>query len=1231
MSTKRTWTPAQTSAMEARGRTLLVSAAAGSGKTATLTERIIRRITDSEHPAELSRMLIVTFTKTAAAELKQRISDAIAERIALDPANKHLQKQLLQLGSSHIHTIDAFCLQPVKDNFAEMGMPASFRIADDAELLPLSERIFGELIDEFYLKYAPDEQNENLFSLLENNVFADLCDSLTPSKNDASLTQTFRTLYNKLLNFTAGLERLKTQAQRLDAQASGDFLASDHGKILKEWMLLFCASSIRFFKDALAIISQSPEATKAYYNGFDSELTFLVSLEGLLKQGSYQDVQQHLRKYELGKLTGLTNAAPIYAELRESKNAIAKIIRSFRDIYFKDDTDTISQEMRTLSQYCAVLYDFLKAYDERIGEEKLRRGICDFTDNRRKLLRMLMDDKGEPTPLCLSYLENFDEVYIDEYQDVDEVQDTIFRLIGGNHRFMVGDIKQSIYGFRGTDPSVFAGYRNRLTPLSQGEDMNGNSIFMSNNFRCDESVIRVTNAVCSHIFSACPDSIGYLPEDDLVFSKKKPSDDYVSPPVHIALIESLPRGSNKDGLVENPEAVYVANQIAKLLRSGARKANGELIRPQDIAILSRGGTLFGEYIAALSSMGIPTGCAELEKVRATRDMLHGPDMIYLLNLLRVINNPDNDIPLSEILRGDFPAMTLDEVIILRQNGEKHGSLFSALESYERTKPCDATLLQKVNAFLAWLAKYRSLSMTLSAEGLLRVLKQDKRVGCRQTKAFTYLYDSARTCRVAPFVGLYTFLSYVENKILTSKNAPADEDVQIEGGTVKLMTIHKSKGLEFPVCFVVGCGQAFKDKDAEKDLLFDKSSGIATKFYDRSEQRKHETLLRCTSAIAIKSQTREDEMRILYVAMTRARERLYLIGYDGNDKNFAGGDRYEALTCNDCMTWIKAGLAVHEEVAPFYELVRISEADITPDEVLPPIQELADKHEEDPLAAHYKDIANKVKSPSRMEALVRSVPTKVPASQMSDKLLDECVFVTSNLSTDNKDDLPVSDRDGSFCHVATIENVKRAVRLMTQSQDNNEFELLLKANARPTSAEKGTATHLFLQHCDWQRVKTHGLEEEISRLAEEGFITPRVCQILDRKQLTAFFDSQFIQLAMSAKRIQRELKFQRFVPLRDLTDDVEFAQALGDKTLYVRGSIDLVCHFADGRMVLCDYKTDRLTDDELTDRNLLAAHLKEKHGAQLRQYAVAMEELYSKRPDSIYIFSLPLGEAVEIDL
>ena len=1272
----RNWTSAQTAAMETQGRTLLISAAAGSGKTATLTERIIRRLTDPEHPAELSRLLIVTFTRAAAAELKERIAGALSEAIRRDPGNRHLQRQLLGLSSAYISTIDAFVREPVKANFAELGLPAATRIADEAELAPLRERVMGDLMEEFYHTYATEPTGE-LFSLLAGNAFADLCDSLTPSKNDEALMPTFLSLYERLLSFPAALERLRAEADALDAQADGDFFASDHGVLLREWLSDFCVSAQETLSAALNDIRADEAAAKAYDKAFSSDLAFV---QRLASAAGYAEAHALLATYKNERLGALRGASEKMAAHKEARADLVKAIKAMGKDYFTDTPGAVARQMRETAVMCRVLYDFLTAYDRRILAEKQARGISDFTDNRRYLLRLLREANGNPTALAIDFAAQFDEVYIDEYQDVDEMQDEIFRIVGGNHRFMVGDIKQSIYGFRGADPSVFARYRRELTPLTPGasesQSPNGNSIFMSENFRCDESIIRVTNAVCGHILRACPASVGYGTSDDLGFAKALPTVDYKSPRVEVTVLTKPPkedgetaemaetaRPADSDGDSSTGamvEAMYVANEIARLLRSGTSLANGEPIRPKDIVILMRATTSLATYREALTAMGIPTGSDELDAREAGRDILHGSDMMYWVNLLRVIDNPDADIPLSEILRAPFPGLSLEEVLSVRraERSEVEGySLYECLETYAASEDAEPATVRKVVDFMAWIEHYRALCETQPADGLLRLLARDDKCACRATDAYRYLYESARTCQTSTFVSLYSFLRYFEKKLLTTKNASLTAGAEDEWGHVSLMTIHKSKGLEFPVCFVVRCGQAFSRQSMTQDLIFEKRTGVSMKLYRREahvsaeacmggelpavdrvprEQVKVDTTLRAVGALAIKLTEREEEMRVLYVAMTRARERLYIVG-QGTEQaiHLREGDRFATLSCSSYLSWVLAGLDAHPEVEEFCRVQFVSTADVHRGEKLIITRAASTTGGElNDTAARYRRILTEYSQPTEQEIWLSRVPTKVPASRMNPRLLDECVFYDTDLPADDGGKLPDGDlvAGGTYCDAQTLAAIRESLRLMSRAEgDVNEFELLLGENRRPTASERGTAAHLFLQYCDYERVLSHGLEEEIARLFERGFLNARTVQILDRTMISAFFESSFFAHVREAMHVERELKFHRFVPLAELTSRAELSTALGNRTLYVQGSIDLFCEFPDGHIELCDYKTDHIYPEERDNPALLVARMTERHGEQLRQYAAAIGEMYGKRPTKVYVYSLPLGEALEIPI
>ena len=1117
----------------------------------------------------------------------------------------------------------------------------------------------GELIDEFYVKYADEKRDPTPFSLLWRNPFADLCDSLTPSKNDADLIPTLLHLYDRLLSFPEELSRLHTQARELADGAKGDFFASAHGRILSEWVSQFAASAIETLETALDDVNADPAAAKAYGPAFTSDLDFCYALS---RAKTYGEAFELVNTYSNGRLGALRGADPRMIAHKEARTAIVDEIKALKKTYFADPPAAVALQMEATSVMCEVLYALLSEYDRRILAEKKQRGICDFTDNRRYLLSMLRGEDGSPGPMALDFRRRFDEVYIDEYQDVDEMQDEIFRLVGGDHRFMVGDIKQSIYGFRGADPSVFARYRRELPQLdphdgpSETADLAGSSIFMSENFRCDEAVIRVTNAVCGHILRACPASVGYRESDDLVLGKRPPAEGYISPRVKVGVLVKPPKTSSDededtgtsadtpahgsaDRSALDPEATYVANEIADLLRNQTPKADGRPILPKDIVILMRSRTAMASYVQALTAMGIPTGAEELEAAEAGKDILHGSDMAYLVNLLRVIDNPDQDIPLSEVLRAPFPGLDLEELILVRNVGDRatqSRSLYAGVEAYHTLADANPALSDKLAAFMTWLEHYRRLTATLPVDRLLRLLKRDDRCFCRDTAAFHYLYESARTCRTSAFLSLYAFLRYFESKLATTKNVTVAEG-DGDGGHVSIMTIHKSKGLEFPVCFVVRCGQTFNPGSYTSDLIFEKRAGIAMKLYTRRDgeegrdQAKSDTTLRAVSALAVKLAEREEEMRVLYVAMTRARERLYLIG-TGNDKSvsFREGDRFATLSCNSYLKWILGGIAAHPEVANHLEVDYALTVNVTPGEALEPAafqgENPADTRE---LTARYAAILQDRETPTRLDEALRRIPTKVPASRMTEGMLDACVFFETDRDPEDGK-LPDADRGETWCDPQSIQAIRHALTLMATATDN-EFELLLNRSRRPTAAERGTVTHLFLQYCDYRRVQKDGLEAEITRLVELGFLHQRAAEVLDRPMLTAFFESKFFARMGEAAFIERELRFSRFVPLSTLTSDPDLSDALGERTLFVQGSIDLLCHFPDGHLELCDYKTDHITDAERRDPALLAARMTKAHRDQLRQYADAVEEAYGKRPAKAYIFSLPLGEAVEIQL
>ena len=581
---KREWTKAQSAAIETTDKDLLVSAAAGSGKTATLTERIIRSITKKEAPSDISKMLVVTFTRAAASELRQKIFKAVSEALAADPTNDYLASQLIKLENANICTIDSFYFDILRENASSLGLVQNMRIADTSESAILARQIMDETVTDFYNT--------------DTERFSRFAESFVNVRGMSRLPEILLDLYSNISSYPEGIEFLRSSAEQCFAGADGDFFECSFGKVLKRETVNKTKYFIAQLEDIVDEMSLDEELEKKYLPSFAYDLSFckdlLISLEG---ENGYSAARAQLGSYSPIKLKSLSNATEFSLFAKDTRTKITKEITALSKKAFGLSSDAICEAMRETARITLVLHETLESFERRLLDEKMQRSMFDFDDIRRFVMKLLVDEKGEPTETARNISERYTDIYIDEYQDVDRVQDMIFRSISkGNNRFMVGDIKQSIYGFRGAEPDVFADYRRRF-PLHESDkakDSANEVIFMSNNFRCDENIILFTNRVCSYLFGLCAESIGYSAEDDLVFSKKKPSDDYVSQKVRIAvMVPPEDEDSDYKSSAENnreAEALYIASEISRLLAKG-KKADGTRIEASDIAIMFRSGNM----------------------------------------------------------------------------------------------------------------------------------------------------------------------------------------------------------------------------------------------------------------------------------------------------------------------------------------------------------------------------------------------------------------------------------------------------------------------------------------------------------------------------------------------------------------------------------------------------------------------------------------------------------------
>ena len=1203
---EKKWTPAQRAAIDTRDRTLLVSAAAGSGKTATLTERIIRSLTDPESPASIEDMLIVTYTRAAASELRSRIFKALSDALANNPSNRHLGEQLMKLGSARICTIDSFYLELVRSNFSRLGLSPSFRVADTEEIEVLSQALMNETIHHFY-------ENDPEFPL-----FAECFCGI---RSHDALIPVLLKLDSDCASFPEGISFIKSSAEQTEAEADCDFFATRFGSVIRKNVADFARHLCDVFSHAVEHILSVEEYQRVYLPTFSYMLTFSKSLLEIMEKSdcAYAEAQELLNSYDMPGIAGrlkkgvaTTDDLAFYKKLRTN---LDKKILALRDHTFAKSPAVIARTMHDTAHHAFKIYEVLTDYEARMAKEKKERNFLHFSDIHHQTLRLLLNEDGTPTDIARTYAQTFSHIYIDEYQDVDRVQDTIFRAISRpDNRFMVGDIKQSIYSFRGAEPRVFAEYREAFPPYGACPTSTSETIFMSNNFRCDQTVIDFTNAVCSYLFRFCADSIGYCSEDDLVFSKSLPSENYCAPPVQVSVILPPEKESTKSTDEEavdieeegynklKAEGEYIAEEIARLIRH-EKKADGTPILPGDIAILSRSRKIHPYVADALKARGIASSSSGKDRY------FEDPDVLMMLCLLNSIDNPHRDIPMAGALRSPIFGFSLDDLVRLRHAANPALSLYDAVLLGTKL---ETPLGERCRLFTQTLDAWRDRAASLPVDRLLQEIFDSELFLasglCTQPDDgrggnLLLLYDYARSFVGSSFKGLYEFIEFI-NIMMEDGRKLETPPVSVTPDCVSMMTVHQSKGLEFPVCFVCATGGEFNKPEERESLLFDYPLGIAMKLADGTGFGRINTPMREAILKNCSQKSAEEEMRILYVALTRARERLYVTGTASNQENLlttaeSGAkipSRYVLLQRKSYLEWIMTALCASKDKALPYNLSFICASDLnvstcemedktaddTPLSILPDEALLSSLREQYAFSYPYADLYR--------------IPAKLSVSRLSPDVLDEA---------------------------------DTAVDLVSSKLDKTPDFFKTGQIAKHTAAERGTATHLFLQFCDFSYAAHHGVRKEFDRLNEKKFLPPDADKLIQFSELERFFAHPLLDEILSARRVIREQRFNISLSPEGFTQDAEFLEKIRGEHLAVQGVIDLILEDENGRLCLYDYKTDRLSAEELADPTLATAHMNDRHGLQLSYYARAAEELFGRPCDRIAIYSTHAAELFDI--
>ena len=1227
----RTWTERQTDAMNTRDRTLLVSAAAGSGKTATLTERIIRSILDEDDPININEMLIVTFTKAATGELRDRISGAIKSALAASGADPRLEAQLHLLPSAKISTIDSFCSAILKNNCERVGVDPGYRILDPAEAELLAEGIldgmFAEIYEDRLTEVATAEE-----------IFA-LADCLTDTRSQGDLAAIIRMFYDTTKDLEEGVGKIRQLVEEYNTEHFTSVEETRLGKYAMSAVRDYAEHHLREIEECLR------EHIEDGSSGLEKKIRVLEGdrdyLRSVLRAERYNELREIVKGRVHPSTPSVGSCAPHlrYATALRSalKDDTKAIIANFLDYSEEEWRATYDGLYRMLS----VLVRLLEHFHSLFEAEKLRLSALEYSDVTRYTYMCLWQG-GERTDVAISESSHYRAVYVDEYQGVNALQHKIFEAISTpTNRFMVGDIKQSIYGFRGADPTIFAKLKTTLPTLGDDGDYPGATIFMSENFRCDRGIIDFVNEIFDRLFLVLRESIGYLPEDRLIF--KKPNDG-AEPEYKRAEICLLPYRIDKSGLEEeteeDPAPILVAEKIRELLATGTLN-DGRPITPGDVAIIMRNAHgKDSKYAAALERLGIPVAISD------TESFFMNSDILLVMSILEAIDNPRRDIYLAAAMCSPVFGFNADDLVRITAAGEP--TLYDGLLRYARENP-DA---ERERGLLARLSRYRTLSEGMPAHVLInRIYKETgllalaaKRGGRDELIRFM---EHARQYEGSSYNGLYNFLSYVRG-IVDRQNSFDKREANLSGDEVKIITAHSSKGLEFPVVFFVGSDQAMKRRGDGERLIYDNRFGLAMNLRTPSGLSLVSGPAKPILAHYKLRQRIEEEARVLYVILTRARERLYVVG-----KARCGYEKYSeniSAAHNNLSRHRVYGMASYTDMITFSS----GHGFMTPDEFLPKMSD------------ELRELLCPTPKDEDREDGGFVLPESMPEELAFGEDGSDNVFASVKLPDDGVrvEGYGEEKQEKRLCEIlldrftykypyadyTTLPKKLSVSKLYPEILDPRDEETVLlegidgederitkmgilprfaTASDPTESARRGIATHLLFQFCNLEGLRDMGARAELLRLKEENYLSDEDAERVRIREVEAFRSSNLFSEMLNAVRIWRELRFNTLLPASMLTSDGERRAGLGDARVLVQGVIDCLYEDKNGDLHLVDYKTDRLTREEREDPDLAEKRLRDAHSLQLSYYSEAVLRMFGKRPVTVEVYSLQLGRCVDV--
>lgn len=1174
---ERKWTSEQKDAIEARGGTLLVNAAAGSGKTAVLVERVIQRLLDPVDGCDADRLLVVTFTKAAAAEMRERISSAISERLAARPDDARLLRQQMLLPCASICTIDSFCNDLVREHFHLLDLPPDYRILDAGELALLRGEAIDTVFEAFYQENDP--------------AFTELLELVRKGRDDAELSDTVCRLYD----YTQAYPFPEEWIANARALCRADLPEQENPWMeeIRDYLTQSLAFARQTAQGALDTLAMEPALCEKYAPAFESDLRALERIQSAL-YGEWDALCEAVSSMKWARLPNAPKEyadSPAKAAAKESRDRMKDTVKKMQEALCASTAEN-REDMACLSPLLNQLFDLTLRFGEEFQRLKREKHGADFSDIEHMALSLLVERRGGElcrSPLARGLSERYVEILVDEYQDTNEAQDLLFRMLSreGKNLFLVGDVKQSIYRFRQAMPEIFLHRRDSLPPYA-----NGNypaRITLGRNFRSRRGVTGMVNFLFHQLMSKPLGEMEYTQEEALV-----PAAAYPESPEPDCELHLLDAGGKGDSSAAAYEARYIAARIQAMLRAGLTVQEGGQARParwRDFCILLRGVKGRAElYVQELARCGVPAW-AEL-----SGGFFDTVEIRTMLSLLRILDNPLQDVPLLSVLFSPIYGFTPDEAASLREI-RRHTPLYRCL--VQAAKQGDA----KCEALLSQFSFLRRLSAALPAGALLRRIYEETGYpaivqamdGAAQRAAnLQLLLTYAAKYEAAGYRGLTGFIRFIDRLEEQQAQLSAASAVSESADVVRVMSIHKSKGLEFPVCILANCAGAFNPSGRSQRLLLHAKLGAGLMRRDAGTLRLFTTLPHTAVRLASERSELSEELRVLYVALTRAREKLLLVmTVKHPEKKLAslactlgggaGVPPFAVRSAKSYADWLLTATLRHPDAAPLRALIPdreipLLEADfplriaVCPEMPEPEETILPQGREAMPDPALEGEIRRRVEYVYPYAALSRSV-AKRAASSIGEKELQFSMIGVSRPAFLEKEGL--------------------------------------------TPAERGTALHKFMQYADY-RLARETPEAEAARLVQRGFLSEAEGRAVDQKRVAAFFQSALARRMLRSETLLREYKFTFFLPAGECDEGLT-GEAAQEQVL-VQGIADCV-FIEDGALVIVDYKTDRMTDE---------AQLAARYRAQLNVYRRALAECIGLPVKQTLLYSFYLGKEIECE-